>query len=768
MYASYFGLREKPFSLTPDPRFYYDNPVYRSAYGNLLAGIANRKGIVLLVGEKGTGKTTLLRKLMAELDDSVRCFFFSEARLTVQQLYEFVDNVLGLKPGDGDGPAKLQALDRYLRAPGGKAKTTVFLIDEAQNAAPDALEALAQLLSAEGPGQTSLQIVLAGQPALESRLLATKSWRLKRGLSRPSRLEPLTADETAAYLDHRLAIAGNDRETVFTGEAARLIAAHACGIPRMINLFADKALAAAERNGKLQVSALLIETVARDLNRAAAAEPPARGAAIRARAKALARPVGATSLRLAATSRLGTLAGAVTGRLSRPSRAQLAWVAGSGGVLALVAMLATAIGQVDGDRSANVELRTRISELTFELRSAEDQAQDLDVRLAAEASERLALVSLLADAESEIGRLRLAGSGRDTANTAAGAEGTSKIEAELAWVQDALGRSQSARKAEAARYRAREMRISELGELRRALEVKLAAATQTTAALEAENADIQAALSRAKLASGPGQPAPELTKTGDLAAELAAAKLRHAELKATAAGLQKRLSRAQEALQGRSAELAKVHGQHVRLAAALAVAERARTESAAETAILRLALEQAERADRKRLRPVGASQTGPAEIKRESSARAGLAAPTTNRPSFEPAANAGLKAAGPAQPKPAPRRKVDHARRLAALMRQAKDHVAARRLTTPAKVNALDTYRHVLQLAPGHRPAIEGIDALKAQYLKWATAAEKKHEWINTLSYYEKALAIDPNDNAVKAKLRKIKNRARRAAARRA
>ena len=101
-------------------------------------------------------------------------------------------------------------------------------------------------------------------------------------------------------------------------------------------------------------------------------------------------------------------------------------------------------------------------------------------------------------------------------------------------------------------------------------------------------------------------------------------------------------------------------------------------------------------------------------------------------------------------------------------MRLAKNHVAARRLTTPAKVNALDTYRRVLQLAPGHRPAIEGIDALKTQYLRWALASEKKREWINTLSYYEKALAIDPSDDALKVKLRIIRKRARRAAARRA
>ena len=767
MYASYFGLREKPFSLTPDPRFYYENAVYRDAYANLLAAITDRKGIVLLIGEKGTGKTTLVRKLMAELDDSARCFFFSEARLTVQQLYDFVDNVLGLKSGDGDdGPAKLQALDRYLRAPGGKAKTTVFLIDEAQNATPDALEALAQLLSAEGPGETSLQIVLAGQPALESWLLATKSWRLKRGLSRPSRLEPLTADEAPAYLDHRLAIAGNDRENVFTGEAARLIAAHACGIPRMINLFADKAMAAAQRNGKLQVSALLIETVARDLNRAAAAEPQALGTVLRARAKASARPVGGRSLHLAAASRFGALASAVTGHIGRPSRAQWAWVAGSGGVLALMAMLATAIGQADGDLSVNVELRTRISELTFELRSAEDLAQDLDVRLSAEASERLALVSRLADAESEIGRLRLVGNGRDAARTAAGAERTTEIEAER--VRDALRRSQSARKAEAARYRSREERILQLGELRRALEVKLAVATQSAAALEAENVEIRAVLSNAKLAPGPGQPTLELAKAGDLAAELAAAKHRTAELKAMAAGLQARLSRTQAALQGRSAELAKLHTQHDRLAAALAGAERARSELSAETANLRVALEQAEHANRAGLQSVGASRTRSAEIKREPDAGAELAAPTENRRDVEPTANAGPTLANRAQPKPASRQKVDRARRLAALMRLAKNHVAARRLTTPAKVNALDTYRRVLQLAPGHRPAIEGIDALKTQYLRWALASEKKREWINTLSYYEKALAIDPSDDALKVKLRIIRKRARRAAARRA
>ena len=274
-YPGYFGMREQPFNLAPDPRFIYRNASHTEAHAELLAAVRDRKGFVVLTGAKGIGKTTLLRKVMEDLAQSARCYFFSEPALTVDQLHEFGRGVLGLKPEDGGERGDLGTLDRYLRAQSDAGRTTVFLIDEAHGITAEALAALDRLVGGNdhGDGESHLQVVLAGLPDLVARLLGADSWRLKKSAVRQVRLQPIAANEVGAYLDHRLAVAGNETRDLFTAKAARMIAADAGGIPRRINLLADKALTAAERSGRTQVSPELLVTIGPDYGTAARADP---------------------------------------------------------------------------------------------------------------------------------------------------------------------------------------------------------------------------------------------------------------------------------------------------------------------------------------------------------------------------------------------------------------------------------------------------------------------------------------------------------------
>src|SRR5262245_2592182 len=170
MYTDYFGFRVPPFNVTPNSRFFYTNPTYQEAYANLLYGIRERKGFVVLVGEVGTGKTTLLRRLMVNLEADVRFAFFYNTTLTFEELLSFVCRELGLAVKDKGSLEQLQELNAFLIerfATGGNA---ALLIDEAQNLQEEVLENLRLLSNLELSGEKLLQIVLVGQPELELKL----------------------------------------------------------------------------------------------------------------------------------------------------------------------------------------------------------------------------------------------------------------------------------------------------------------------------------------------------------------------------------------------------------------------------------------------------------------------------------------------------------------------------------------------------------------------------------------------------------------------
>ncbi|MGH7827293.1 MAG: ExeA family protein [Candidatus Binatia bacterium] len=266
MYASFFGFNEKPFNITPDPRFFYSNPLYNEVYANLLYAVKERKGFAALTGEVGTGKTTLLRKLMDDLALTARFVYFYNTNLTFEELLTFLCEELRLQVGRGDGRlGQIRALNRFLLEQRKKGGTGVLLIDEAQNLGQDVLENLRLLSNMETPTEKLLQIVLVGQPELKTKLDQPELRQLRQRIPIYCRLESLKEKEVGPFINYRLRAVGCKRDGLFTPEAIRKVAFHSNGIPRLVNVICDNALLIAYGNLQHVVSAEVIDEVAHDL-----------------------------------------------------------------------------------------------------------------------------------------------------------------------------------------------------------------------------------------------------------------------------------------------------------------------------------------------------------------------------------------------------------------------------------------------------------------------------------------------------------------------
>ena len=265
MYTSYFGFDEKPFNVTPDPRFFFTNPGYQEAYANLLYGIRERKGFLLLTGEVGTGKTTILQRLMEELESTVRFVFFYNTNLSFEELLTFTCQELGLPVKEGDRLEKIGALNEFLLNQLRNGSTTVLFIDEAQNLKGEVFENLRLLSNLETPREKLLQIVLAGQPELEAKLDRNDLRQLKQRIFSQSRLSSLSEQEVAGFIDYRLKAVGSRQNDLFPRDAVREIALYSKGIPRLINIICDNALLIAYAASEKKVTADIIKEVARDM-----------------------------------------------------------------------------------------------------------------------------------------------------------------------------------------------------------------------------------------------------------------------------------------------------------------------------------------------------------------------------------------------------------------------------------------------------------------------------------------------------------------------
>jgi general secretion pathway protein A len=265
MYSDYFSFHEKPFNVTPDPSLFYANRQYEEAYSNLLYGVRERKGFLLLTGEVGTGKTTILQRLMEELASTVRFVFFYNTNLSFEELLTFVCEELGLTVKGSGQLEKIGALNEFLLNQLRNGSTAVLFIDEAQNLKENVFENLRLLSNLETPREKLLQIVLAGQPELEAKLDRPELRQLKQRIFSQSRLSALSEAEVGAFIDYRLKAVGYRRNDLFPRSAIREIALHSRGIPRLINIICDNALLIAYAASEKKVTADIIKEVARDL-----------------------------------------------------------------------------------------------------------------------------------------------------------------------------------------------------------------------------------------------------------------------------------------------------------------------------------------------------------------------------------------------------------------------------------------------------------------------------------------------------------------------
>jgi general secretion pathway protein A len=258
------GFRVQPFNDIPDPRFFYANPVHDAAYATLLYGIQERKGFITLIGEAGTGKTTLLH-MIEGLEKPIRTALFNKTTLTFDELLDCLCFDFDLPVKEGRRLEKIRALNAFLVTQFEEGGTGVLIIDEAHNLAVEVLENLRLLSNLEKANQKLFQIVLAGQPELEQKLGLRELRHLKQRIAVRCWLDRLKAQDVEPYISHRLWVAGCERPDVFTPEAVRRVALYSQGIPRLINTICDNALHLACQTAQQTISAALVEEVARDL-----------------------------------------------------------------------------------------------------------------------------------------------------------------------------------------------------------------------------------------------------------------------------------------------------------------------------------------------------------------------------------------------------------------------------------------------------------------------------------------------------------------------
>ena len=266
MFHEYFEIDEDPFSITPDTRYLYQSDHHRNAFAHLLYGVADAGGFVQLTGEVGTGKTLLCRSLIAQLPEEVNLAMIFNPRLTPLELVASIcDELKVLYPvGTQSIKETVDFLNAYLLEGYRQGRRTVVVIDEAQNLSYEALEQVRLLTNLETEKQKLLQIILVGQPELRTVLAAPELKQLAQRITARYHLRPLTQDETRAYVQHRLRVAGGD-ERLFGGDALRELYRLSGGVPRLINVLCSRAMLAAYGADRKHIDAATMRRVASEL-----------------------------------------------------------------------------------------------------------------------------------------------------------------------------------------------------------------------------------------------------------------------------------------------------------------------------------------------------------------------------------------------------------------------------------------------------------------------------------------------------------------------
>jgi type II secretory pathway predicted ATPase ExeA len=267
MYKEFFGLRANPFNVNPDPRYLFLTRHTEEALACLTYGIQSRKGFVLLTGEVGTGKTTLINKLLEWLRlQQVATAFVFNSKMNVPQFLDYMMADFGI-PCESRAKSQILLrlynwlLDRYRAG-----ETAVLIVDEAQNLSDDVLEEIRMMTNLETFTEKLLQIVLVGQPELEQKLKQPHLRQLRQRLTLRAKTHPLSLEETKAYITQRLRIAGSNGQPIFDPEAVIAIHRYSSGIPRVVNLVCEHCLVSSFVDQQKVVAANVVDTVARDFD----------------------------------------------------------------------------------------------------------------------------------------------------------------------------------------------------------------------------------------------------------------------------------------------------------------------------------------------------------------------------------------------------------------------------------------------------------------------------------------------------------------------
>jgi len=266
MYTTYFGLREKPFSIAPDPRYFYMSELHREALAQLLSGISSDGCFILLTGDVGTGKTAICRCLLEQIPDNTDVALIVNPRLTVLEHLKTLCDELKIPLGEGERDLGfyLDSLKDYLRDAHGRGRNTVLLIDEAQCLSVERLLQLILLSKLESDGKKLLKIILVGQAELRQILEKNEFDQLSDCIASRYHLLPLERVDVFAYISHRLAVAGN-KEKIFSETALSSIYELSLGVPRLINVLCDRALLRAYEEEKGLVDGENVEQAAKEV-----------------------------------------------------------------------------------------------------------------------------------------------------------------------------------------------------------------------------------------------------------------------------------------------------------------------------------------------------------------------------------------------------------------------------------------------------------------------------------------------------------------------
>src|SRR5580700_6789103 len=267
MYLTFFGLNEKPFAITPDPRYLYLSERHAEALAHLLYGINEAGGFVQLTGEVGTGKTTIVRSLLAQTPKNAEIALILNPRMTAPEFLLTICEEIGIGVPDSSTESLKDLVDilsHYLLRAHGAGRRVVLVVDEAQNLAPAVLEQVRLLTNLETNTQKLLQIILIGQPELRELLGRNELRQLAQRITGRYHLHPLSRDETAAYVRHRLRVAGATTD-IFSGPALNEIYRLSVGVPRVINVICDRALLGAYSMDRHRVTGTLVRNAASEV-----------------------------------------------------------------------------------------------------------------------------------------------------------------------------------------------------------------------------------------------------------------------------------------------------------------------------------------------------------------------------------------------------------------------------------------------------------------------------------------------------------------------